>query len=91
VTLSDGHLRAIAGVVQDAGGDQDDAESLAAVWERLEADAGGRVARLRYEAANPSCCCTSPALSDERGRRGRRGRIDPARCERCLGTSEATR
>jgi hypothetical protein len=54
-------------------------EELARVWARLEADSHGRVDRMRHEARTVGCCCTAPALSDERGR-----------CSRCFGFLETT-
>lgn len=39
----------IAQAVEAQGGDMTDVEDLIEVWERLHADGGGRVDRMRYE------------------------------------------
>lgn len=69
-------LSAIGRAVEAQGGDLEDALDLAAVWERLAADRHGRLARLRYDAANPRCSCADSGVPDPEGR-----------CERCHGTT----
>lgn len=57
MTLPRSLVAAAARAVEAEGGDMDDVQDLVEVWERLAADKHGRVARLRYEAANPRCRC----------------------------------
>ena len=64
---------AITLAVERAGGDAGDAGDLRAAWDRLADDSRGRLARLRYDAANPRCRC-----ADGGERAGER-------CARCFG------
>jgi hypothetical protein len=52
MSLPDEVIIAIANAVERQGGDMDDVDDLVGVWERLAADKGGRVDRLRAEAAS---------------------------------------
>ncbi len=68
-------LRAICDAVEAQGGNQEDAEDILDVWQRIHGDKHGRAARLRYDAANPTCRCADggvPTTADDR-------------CERCCG------
>ena len=67
----DSHLIA---AVERHGGDRADALDLARSWERLRADRGGRMDRLRFDAAHPRCCCVNGGEPGEDGR-----------CSRCWG------
>jgi hypothetical protein len=49
MTIPTSLLYAIGRAVEKAGGDADDVDDLVKVWERLHADAGGKLDRLRYE------------------------------------------
>jgi hypothetical protein len=76
-------LTAIGRAVESQDGTVEDAEDLAATWERLQADKHGRVDRLRHDAAHPRCCCAD----------GGDVPADGLRCVRCYGLigREATR
>ena len=50
MTLSDSLVAAIARAVQKAGGDANDVDDMIWVWERLQADRGGRVDLMRAQA-----------------------------------------
>jgi hypothetical protein len=71
---------AIARAVEREGGDMADVVDLVQAWERLEADARGRLARLRAEAASPRCRCATAAA-----------RLSDGRCSRCFGWVRAAR
>jgi hypothetical protein len=74
MTLPREVLIAIGQAVYAAGGGMDDANDLVAVWERLHADPGGRVQRMRYEARTAPCCCCDGGEAAGDGR-----------CARCFG------
>lgn len=66
----------IADAVRAAGGDRSDVIDLHQVWERMQADAGGRVERMRFEASHPRCACIDGGEPDD---------ADEGLCIRCYG------
>jgi hypothetical protein len=85
VTLSEGRLRAIARAVQAGGGDVDDAEDLADVWERMERVWTPRVDCMRRLAARSRCVCGRFSEPDRRFRNppphGQVGSTDAGLCQ----------